>query len=87
MSPYTSRAVDPLIDRLLAELPALLIVRPRAAGNTTTAAHSARMVAQLDREAEAVAFRAGILFHTGPRAFALAERVAAVPISALWASA
>jgi len=32
-------------------------------------------------------FRAGILFHTGPRSFALAERVMAVPISALWASA
>ena len=28
---------------------------------------------------------AGILFHAGPRAFALAERVTAVPISALWA--
>ncbi len=55
---YTSRAVDPLIDRLLAELPALFIVGPRAAGKTTTAARYARTVVQLDREAEAVAFRA-----------------------------
>ncbi len=58
MPPYTSRAVDPLIDRLLAELPALFIVGPRAAGKTTTAARYARTVIQLDREAEAVAFRA-----------------------------
>jgi uncharacterized protein len=58
MSAYTSRAVDPLIDRLLAELPALFIVGPRAAGKTTTAARYARTVVQLDREAEAVAFRA-----------------------------
>jgi len=58
MPPYTSRAVDPLIDRLLTELPALFIVGPRAAGKTTTAARYARTVIQLDREAEAVAFRA-----------------------------
>jgi predicted AAA+ superfamily ATPase len=31
-------------------------------------------------------FLTGILFHTGPRAFPLAERVTAVPISALWAT-
>lgn len=58
MPRYTSRAVDPLIDRLLAELPALFIVGPRAAGKTTTAARYARTVVQLDRDAEAVAFRA-----------------------------
>ena len=32
-------------------------------------------------------FLAVILFHTGPRTFALAERVMAVPISSLWARA
>lgn len=58
MPPYAPRAVDPLIDRLLAELPALFIVGPRATGKTTTAARYARTVVQLDREAEAVAFRA-----------------------------
>jgi len=58
MPPYTPRAVDPLIDRLLTELPALFIVGPRAAGKTTTAARHARTVVQLDREADAVAFRA-----------------------------
>ncbi|NJD26852.1 MAG: ATP-binding protein [Chloroflexi bacterium] len=58
MQGYTPRAVDPLIDRLLTELPALFIVGPRAAGKTTTVARYARTVVQLDREAEAVAFRA-----------------------------
>jgi hypothetical protein len=32
-------------------------------------------------------FLAGILFHTGPRTFSLADRVTAVPISALWSRA
>ena len=38
------------------------------------------------RDRVGYSFVAGILFHTGPRAFALADRVTAVPISALWAS-
>lgn len=58
MPAYLPRSVDPLIDRLLTELPALFIVGPRAAGKTTTAARYSRTVVQLDREAEAVAFRA-----------------------------
>lgn len=58
MAAYAPRLVDPLIDRLLAELPALFIVGPRATGKTTTAVRFARTVVQLDREAEAVAFRA-----------------------------
>lgn len=55
---YTPRLVDALITRLLAELPALFVVGPRATGKTTTAARYARTVVRLDREAEAVAFRA-----------------------------
>jgi len=55
---YTPRLVDDLIERLLAELPALFIVGPRATGKTTTAARYAGTVVRLDREAEAVAFRA-----------------------------
>ncbi len=55
---YRVRLVDALIDRLMAEMPALFIVGPRAAGKTTTAARHARTVVRLDREAEAVAFRA-----------------------------
>jgi len=58
MPTYTPRVVDPLIDRLLTELPGLFIVGPRAAGKTTTAARYARTIVRLDREAEAVAFRA-----------------------------
>lgn len=55
---YVDRLVDRLIPRLLSELPALFLVGPRAAGKTTTAARYARTVIRLDREAEAVAFRA-----------------------------
>lgn len=58
MNVYTPRLVDSLIDELLAQLPALLIVGPRATGKTTTASRHARTVVRLDREAEAVAFRA-----------------------------
>jgi hypothetical protein len=50
--------VDALIERLLGELPALLLVGPRATGKTTTAMRHAATVVRLDREAEAVAFRA-----------------------------
>ncbi len=58
MAGYAARLIDSLIDRLLADLPALFIVGPRATGKTTTAVRFARTVVQLDREAEAVAFRA-----------------------------
>ena len=55
---YQPRLVDGLIEQLLAELPALLVVGPRATGKTTTATRHARSIVRLDREAEAVAFRA-----------------------------
>lgn len=55
---YRPRLVDNLLGRALRELPALLLVGPRAVGKTTTAARHAASVVRLDREAEAVAFRA-----------------------------
>lgn len=58
METYLPRAVDRLIGRLFAELPALLIVGPRAAGKTTTAMRHAATVVRLDRPAEAAAFQA-----------------------------
>ncbi len=58
MVEYQPRVVDDLITRLLADLPALLIVGPRATGKTTTATRHARTVIRLDREGDAVAFRA-----------------------------
>jgi uncharacterized protein len=58
MQAYTPRLVDGLIKQLLMELPALFIVGPRATGKTTTASRYAGTVVRLDREAEAVAFRA-----------------------------
>jgi predicted AAA+ superfamily ATPase len=56
--PYHPRLVDRLLDELLAQLPALLIVGPRAAGKTTTIARRAATVVRLDMEAQAVAFAA-----------------------------
>jgi hypothetical protein len=55
---YHPRLVDRLLDDLLAELPALFVTGPRATGKTTTAARRARSIVHLDREAEAIAFRA-----------------------------
>jgi len=55
---YHPRLIDPLIAQLHAELPALLLIGPRATGKTTTAARHAHTVVRLDRDAEAAAFRA-----------------------------
>ncbi|MEO7230374.1 MAG: AAA family ATPase, partial [Candidatus Limnocylindrales bacterium] len=58
MTDYRPRLVDDLLTDLLAEVPALFLTGPRATGKTTTAARFAKTVVRLDREAEAVAFRA-----------------------------
>lgn len=58
MARYLPRLVDSLLAELLAELPAVLVVGPRAAGKTTTAVRHAVSLVRLDRPAEAVAFRA-----------------------------
>ncbi len=55
---YLARLVDAQIASLLKELPAIFVAGPRATGKTTTAARYARTIVHLDREAEAVAFRA-----------------------------
>ncbi len=55
---YLPRAVDPLLDELVRQLPAVFITGPRATGKTTTAARRAGTVVRLDRDAEAAAFRA-----------------------------
>lgn len=58
MAHYLPRLVDDLLGELLAELPAVLIVGPRAAGKTTTAARHAASLVRLDRPAEATVFAA-----------------------------
>jgi uncharacterized protein len=58
VSTYVPRLVDGLIERSLTTMPALFIVGPRATGKTTTARRHAATVIRLDREADAVAFRA-----------------------------
>lgn len=53
MAEYLLRLADPLIHELLAALPAVSIVGPRAVGKTTTATRYARSVVRLDVAAEA----------------------------------
>jgi len=58
MATYRVRSVEGLLESLIHELPALLLVGPRATGKTTTAMRHATTVVRLDRPAEAEAFRA-----------------------------
>jgi predicted AAA+ superfamily ATPase len=55
---YRQRLVDPLLDELLAQLPAMLVLGPRTAGKTTTLARRAATVVRLDRQTGAAAFQA-----------------------------
>jgi predicted AAA+ superfamily ATPase len=55
---YQRRLVDGLFDELTSQLPALLIVGPRATGKTTSLSRRAATVVRLDVEARAAAFRA-----------------------------
>jgi uncharacterized protein len=56
--PYRHRLIDNLLDELLEDLPAVLLVGPRASGKTTTALQRAQSVVRLDVPGEAAAFRA-----------------------------
>lgn len=56
--PYRRRLLDSLLDELLAELPAVLVVGPRASGKTTTALQRSGSVVRLDVPGQAAAFRA-----------------------------
>ncbi|MXW42923.1 MAG: ATP-binding protein [Acidimicrobiia bacterium] len=58
MDDYRYRLVDPLISGLLAEVPAIFLVGPRASGKTTTALRYAATAIRLDRAIEAAAFEA-----------------------------
>lgn len=55
---YVARLVDPLMDELLAELPAVFVAGPRGAGKTTSALRHAAAVARLDDREVAEVFRA-----------------------------
>ncbi len=55
---YLPRLVDSTIADLLENLPAVMIVGPRAAGKTTSARRLASTIVRLDRERDAAPFRA-----------------------------
>jgi predicted AAA+ superfamily ATPase len=55
---YRPRLVDPYVDNLFRELPALMLVGPRTTGKTTTAERRAATTVRLNVEAEAAAFAA-----------------------------
>ena len=57
-SNYRCRLVDGLLSECLAELPAVMLVGPRACGKTTTAARHAATVLRLDTEQGSAALRA-----------------------------
>ena len=68
MAEYVPRLADAALAQIVASLPALLLVGPRATGKTTTARR----------------FAAGAVLHTGPGRFMLSERIMALPIGAIW---
>ena len=53
--PYVPRIADALVERLLADFPAIMLLGPRASGKTTTALRFAKTVFRLDRPADAAA--------------------------------
>ena len=55
---YRPRLIDQTLADIMAELPAVMIVGPRASGKTTTARRHARTTVRLDRDVEAEPFRA-----------------------------
>ena len=57
MEKYVPRLIDTVIEGYLKELPAIMVLGPRACGKTTTAARHARTVIRLDSD-DAAAFRA-----------------------------
>ena len=58
MATYSPRTLDSAIGSLFKQLPALLLVGPRASGKTTTAARHSASIVRLDVDAEAQAFKA-----------------------------
>jgi predicted AAA+ superfamily ATPase len=69
---------------ILAELSAGRLIAVEVKADSAPGPAAARHLASL-RDSQPDAFVAGIVLHTGPRAYRLGDRIFAVPISALWA--
>jgi uncharacterized protein len=83
-----SAVADGVIGRLLGQLPAILVVGPRATGKTTTARRYAGTLVRLDRPGEAIAFKADpdAAFRGLEEPVLLDEwQIVAAPIASLWA--
>ena len=57
MDAYHPRMIDSVIESLMADFAAVMLVGPRAVGKTTSASRFVRSVVRLDREREAAPFR------------------------------
>lgn len=58
MKPYRPRLVDPVLEELFADFPAVLVTGGRATGKTTSASRLASEIVRLDQPGVAEAFRA-----------------------------
>jgi predicted AAA+ superfamily ATPase len=57
VTPYRPRLLDAYLDELLAQLPGILVIGPRAAGKTTMLSRRAASTVELDVGAQAAGFR------------------------------
>lgn len=71
---------------VVAELPRQNVVAIEVKATTAPSSHDARHLAWL-RDELGDRFTAGIVLHTGTRVFRLGDKIAAVPIAALWDNA
>jgi hypothetical protein len=70
---------------IVAELAGERVLGFEVKASSSVTVHDARHLAWM-RDELGDRFIAGVVFHTGPRAFSLGDRITALPISVLWAT-
>jgi len=68
---------------IIIELGARRIIAIEVKADAAPSEHDSRHLAWL-RDSHDADFLAGVVFHTGPRLYAIGERIIAAPISVLW---